>query len=541
MAEQQLVDYIKKAKQAGQTDEQTRSLLFKNGWTEDEVADAFSALAVQEQPQIQIQTQESQAQQPKIQQQAQQVQQIQQTQQIQQVQQPQQAQPQLQDKKILNSKNPITAIVVGLLVFIIIIVLSSVAYYIAGLYMNLPWNPFWPNPEATFNKAIIKSFDVKSGISENKISISLNNDQSIKASLVILSEQDISNINDLKIRTNIQLKEFSYPGVPKTAFDSIGIDLLMLGNKIYIKLSDSLIWESINPQLAELKGKWIKIDENSADALSTFESSISFTNTGRTAFNPELIKTIQNFISSEKIYTIEKQLSDENINGKTTYHYSVKLTKEKLAVLLNKILAEQFKSQQLAQEDSQNIAFAQNMLSVMTETVSNYIGDLSFDFWIGKSDSLIYKYKLAKSIDLSKFSVLTTQIPFETVYLTIETVNSNINKPVVIEEPKDSQKIENVIGPATKIIKINSYFKDIDNLAAQIFTINKSFYSLCKSTILTTILNDTTNQGATNISCYALRNSYCISAKLPDQSYICMSSKGVVGKAKCLSALSICQ
>ena len=44
MAEQELVDYIKKAKDAGQPDEQSRALLLKNGWTEAEVNDAFSAL-----------------------------------------------------------------------------------------------------------------------------------------------------------------------------------------------------------------------------------------------------------------------------------------------------------------------------------------------------------------------------------------------------------------------------------------------------------------------------------------------------------------
>jgi outer membrane biosynthesis protein TonB len=57
MAEQQLVDYIKKAKDAGQTDEQTRALLYKNGWTEAEVAEAFSAGQPAAQPQVQTQPQ----------------------------------------------------------------------------------------------------------------------------------------------------------------------------------------------------------------------------------------------------------------------------------------------------------------------------------------------------------------------------------------------------------------------------------------------------------------------------------------------------
>lgn len=52
--EPQLVDYIKKAREAGQTDEQTRALLNKNGWTSGEVGDAFTSL---DQPKNQPQTQ----------------------------------------------------------------------------------------------------------------------------------------------------------------------------------------------------------------------------------------------------------------------------------------------------------------------------------------------------------------------------------------------------------------------------------------------------------------------------------------------------
>jgi len=59
MLEQQLVDYIKKAKAAGQTDEQSRNLLFKNGWTEQEVNDAFAEIN-QPKPQLQPQIQPQQ-------------------------------------------------------------------------------------------------------------------------------------------------------------------------------------------------------------------------------------------------------------------------------------------------------------------------------------------------------------------------------------------------------------------------------------------------------------------------------------------------
>ncbi|MCX6722564.1 MAG: hypothetical protein NT094_00675, partial [Candidatus Staskawiczbacteria bacterium] len=44
VAEQQLIDYVKKAREAGQTDDQTRDLLYKNGWTSVEIDEAITAL-----------------------------------------------------------------------------------------------------------------------------------------------------------------------------------------------------------------------------------------------------------------------------------------------------------------------------------------------------------------------------------------------------------------------------------------------------------------------------------------------------------------
>ncbi|MGA2418433.1 MAG: hypothetical protein ABSF55_04330, partial [Candidatus Staskawiczbacteria bacterium] len=74
--EPQLVDYIKKAKEVGQADEQTRALLYKNGWTEAEVSDAFAVInqpkpQLQPQPQTQPQSQFQPKPQPQVQQQPQ--------------------------------------------------------------------------------------------------------------------------------------------------------------------------------------------------------------------------------------------------------------------------------------------------------------------------------------------------------------------------------------------------------------------------------------------------------------------------------------
>lgn len=67
--EQQLVDYIKKARSAGQLDDQSRALLYKNGWT---VAEVDEAVASMTQPQIQPKPQFQAQAKPQIQQQPQQ-------------------------------------------------------------------------------------------------------------------------------------------------------------------------------------------------------------------------------------------------------------------------------------------------------------------------------------------------------------------------------------------------------------------------------------------------------------------------------------
>lgn len=134
MAEPQLIDYIKKARQANQTDDQSKALLYKNGWTEAEVKDAFAAISQpqpqsQSQPQPQIQPQS----QPQFQQKPQQPQQSQQQPQIK-----PQAQPQIQPQsqvKPMQSKMPVekknSHLVLKLsVVFIILAVLGGVGYFI---------------------------------------------------------------------------------------------------------------------------------------------------------------------------------------------------------------------------------------------------------------------------------------------------------------------------------------------------------------------------------------------------------------------------
>lgn len=67
MAEQQLIDYITKAREAGQSDDQTRDLLSKNGWTNIEINSAIMAVASGKIGQAEVQPQQEVKPEPQIQ------------------------------------------------------------------------------------------------------------------------------------------------------------------------------------------------------------------------------------------------------------------------------------------------------------------------------------------------------------------------------------------------------------------------------------------------------------------------------------------
>ena len=238
MAEQQLVDYIKKARDAGQTDSQTRDLLYKNGWTEVEVSDALVSLnqpqaQSQQKPQPQpqavdlskteVKPQEVQPQvttQPKQAQPQPQLEAVKIEIQPQIVRQPEpQYQPQFPQSNMPRTKVRSHTFLKFLMVLIIVVVLGGAGYFVAGQYINLPWNPFqnlsWsqiltfpgnlfgaPSPEKVINNMMVNMKDVKSSHTIMQLEIdATNSDAKTSQGKLILntnSETDITDANNPK-------------------------------------------------------------------------------------------------------------------------------------------------------------------------------------------------------------------------------------------------------------------------------------------------------------------------------------------------------
>ena len=579
MLEQQLVDYIKKAREASQSDEQTRALLYKSGWTETEVSEAVASLeqpkraeitqpevAVQQsveakpqeviqsnveavvQPQVEIQPRVEIQPEPEVKPQIQ-----------------PRVQPQAQYSQA-NQQNDMpqmrakshTALKL-LMVLIIIVVLGGAGYFVAGQYINLPWNPFKPSPETVIGKMIANMKDVKSShtVMQGEIDASDSNKTPIgKISFNGVGESDIINAaspkGDSTFSINVAMQGSA------SAIASINLSVAVVGDASYVKINDITIPGTISYpglDIAKIKGNWIKIDKDSIAALKALSSAQTSQLGGAsnitTADSVALMKKVQDIFVSENLLAVSKQLSDEVVSGQDTYHYLLTISKDKLKDLMNKIIAleaqEAAKLQTQGGTSSNSNLLTQNMIQAFVNTFVDTIGDINVEVWIGKNDYMLYQTKIDQAIDLSKiYPSANVQLEFK-----INTTSSNFNKPITVQVPANSQKIEDLLSPLLKTQKINADMTQIGVIAQSVSAANKSYSSLCSRGLLNGYLatygkdlvqlhGDIVSQGAGKPVCFAGAQSYCVSTQLADGNYVCIDGNGVLGSVNCISSKTIC-
>lgn len=547
MAEQQLVDYIKKARESGQTDDQTRNLLYKNGWTEAEVNDAFSSLSQpQMKPQPQAQPQVADQPQPEM-----------------------QAQPQIQQQPAQSSMPQFRAkshlALKLLMVLIILVVLCGAGFFVAGQFINLPWNPFRPSPETVLSKMLANIKNVKSSHTVMHIEVGATDQNKVSEGKLILdsnTETDITDINNPKADGNISVN-LTPSGAASSAI-SASVDIKVVGNALYFKFNSITVPSSFSYpgfDISQINGKWLEFNQDSIKALSN-------ASLGRAAMpgisqvnNPELTKKIQDLISSENLLSVGKQLNDEVISGQNTYHYLLVINKAKIEDLFSKIvMLEIQQSLNLQTQNGQTIdansALVQNMAQAAVKTFVDAIGDVNMEVWIGKNDSMLYQVKLDKTIDASKIpealgiTMANTNLLLEVKF---DVTNSNFNKPIIVQAPEGAQKVEDVISLGSKASQVELDMNKLGFTAQSIFNTYKSYSLLCKNGFLNgsrktsyglqfiSVANDLIKQGAKNPICFANLQDYCVSTQLSNGAYMCIDKNGSLGKTKCTSYNTVCK
>jgi len=551
MAEQQLVDYIKKAKEAGQTDDQTRSLLTKNGWTEDEIGDAFAALnQAQPQPQPSPEPKPQPTIEPEIE--------IQPQTEIQPQPQPQtqpQSQPQPQTQPAQNNF-PITKhrshfIVKFLMVLIIIVVLGAAGYTYAGQYFPLPYsnillNLFAPTPETVINNMMTNMKNVKSEQTKIKGDIvATSNKANVgQVSFSIDGGNDVTDIKnpkaDYKLTMNLTIPSQSPSSI------SAGAEIISVDSVAYFDLNN-YIGKGISGFNVDklMQAGWLKIDSDSVKAISQAEGSgVNNGTVTLPANNQDLVQKIQNLVLSENMLSVDKQLSEQVVSGQNTYHYSAKISKDKLKDLINKMIALQIQPGAAGASNS----MIGSMINSAVGSITDAMGDINLELWIGKKDFLLYEVKLDKPIDINKiFPGANAQVDIK-----FDMVNSNFNKPVAVQAPASSQKIENVVIPLMKTQTIYMALGTISMVASSLPGTAKNYVPLCNKGLLNGYLsvfgsqlismnNKIVANGGGRPVCFAAAQNYCVSTKLPDGSYMCVGPNTELGSTRCVSAATVCK
>lgn len=540
MLEQQLVDYLKKARASGQTDEQSRALLYKNGWSASEIDEA---LAMIDKPQPTAKPQQPQpVQQPKPQPQVQPQQNrpkpvvVSQPVAVQ-IQQPVQSQPQFTQANATSGRVRGHFVSRFLATLIVLLLVVAIAYFAVGTYLNLPYSDFFynfisPNPNTVVNKMItnmqlVKSY--KANVS-GEVTASILDEESMRLEIDVVSENDAFASVSPKMSSALSFKVF-HPEF-NSPVASVKLDVVGIGTDAYLMVSEYAVPVGTQPNFATLDvstlvGKWLKADQyalaelvqKSAPDTAVFGSLQSATS--------DVNKKITDILASGGLISSIKKLGSESISGQSTYHYLVTITVESMQDLLAEYL--------------NSVATDAGMLTSTANNVMEAVGDINLELWIGKKDYLLYKYKLDKSIDVGAIIPLLSG----EVGVKLNGVNSDFNKPTTIQAPQNWQKIEDVV-PGLESVKVREDLKQIGVITASL----TDFTQLCNRNLLNGYLptygvqliqlnNDIVAQGGTKPACFSSASDFCVSTQFPDGSYACVD-KFDVGTKKCLSSATIC-
>lgn len=541
MAEPQLVDYIKKAREAGQADEQSKKLLSQNGWTEAEIKDAFAAL---EQPKIQPQQAQPQPQQqPQVQQQ--------------QKPQPQaqpvtitQAQPQYKPQTqspelAMQSNMPKTKkshlVLKLLVVLIILVVIGGVGYFAFGQYVRLPMNLPWsfgnisgPNPESIISKAFnnlsaakTENFNSELSLTGKDIKMSTGGGAFNLNAKIDGGVDSAKNLADVKATITGNATD---DALNKYNLSATG-EVKMVKKDFYFQLSDVNLGGAEGfltmlgmPDISQLKGQWIKFQTDGSTQPAQASQNT------KTALD-KIVK----ILVDQKTYDIS-QLPDNNGTQGKEYHYYVSLNQQKIIGVssdLFNVVKDYYPSLTLAdfQKDI-NDAFGK-------------IGKIGADVFIGKTDNFFHKVEFTSNIDISKFVNQATG----TIQINYTLNQASMSQPVKVAAPANFKNFQDIFAPLLKKTKLQADMTQINFVAQSVFSTKQSYSSLCINGLLSGYLkmgllglsNDIVAQGAKTPVCLSAVKNYCVSTQLADGSYSCVGKSGSLGTTKCVSASTVCK
>lgn len=211
--------------------------------------------------------------------------------------------------------------VIKIVVGLIILAVLGTGVSLATRAWDPVWNPFRPNPEKVMEEMYSNMKKVKTFHTEAKISFEgEGKSQEIKdirgggAYFDFSGDIDKTDVQNLKSSGVSEVKIES----DGTQF-SLGLEFKAVGNEYYFKLTKIPLLSFLPIDLSGIKNQWIRIEANSEE----FPQEIS-------EQQKQIIEEIKNIIKGKNFYSVKKELPEEKIDSKDTYHFLLALNNEEL-------------------------------------------------------------------------------------------------------------------------------------------------------------------------------------------------------------------
>ncbi|MBI3380093.1 hypothetical protein HY029_05035 [Candidatus Gottesmanbacteria bacterium] len=366
-------------------------------------------------------------------------------------------------------KRNIFKIIIPVILFLIILSLSSVAVLAAYDKINLSNPslqasisyfvqsiPFAPKtPKFILNKAIQTLKTVKKYSADFSMATQVEN-----LPLPLNSTQ-----LDLSVKGNFDYSDLTNPLMSMNL--SLSKDLtadLRVKNKVtYFKInkipsSITLFLGIDESKLQPIFSNWYYYD---ASPLET-EARKQIESIKEKEKEPQLDKKLENTLLTiyEEDILPNLSQSEDKIDGFPTYKLHLLLEKDRLDKLVEKI------SRTLGNFPADTF---RQVNPSKTSKPSDFIDNLTLDFWVDKTDYYIRQISIPLSIKMpdNKFpsvGLSTLDIKQKNFQIAIVLKLSDFNKPVVVEIPTDPQKIEELYKQVTQLMYSSTMLSAVDPL-----------------------------------------------------------------------------
>jgi hypothetical protein len=425
--------------------------------------------------------------------------------------------------------------------FFISVLICLLAGMLVGIFAFRILSSLGPSPKKVIEKMIAEMEKVKTSEGKMEFSFSQSDGEQVDLSYTIQGKEDFTQKENRKSESIFKIN-YSLSGEESNFNFEYGGEKRVIGGEIYLKFTQLPEFEVLD-FLSFLKDQWIKIDRESFSE-SIKKAGGEITPEAEKMYQERLEKleeqeklqsALEKILMEEGGFRVKKRLPDERVNQKDCYHYLVSLNKGKILKTIS----------EMSKEES--------MLGIGTTSLEDLktffekIKGLESEIWVGKDDFLLYKIKIERGGDLSKFG---KKGKFK-IKLSIE--NFNYNLPMKIEAPPEYKLIGEILAPlfggySEKMKTLERKTKDAQiiveairakTVAELMKTYENSFEGLCQNGTLNEkkrnykldeIEEEIKNLqgGVLDLSCLSSQESFCLSVNLVSSSKrYCLDSSGI--------------